>query len=257
MRKQRRESFYKTGCRVVDIRRVTLEYQQKLAVAIRSQNKSEAISIMNKMLRSKEVRLYAVYRTISSVGSRTKGLYDKKRPTTVKEYFELASKLWDVVKKPESYSSTPLKRKYIPKPNKPKDLRPLSVPSYVDRVVQQLYLFILQVFHEEVAEPNSFGFRPFRSPGMAAKAITLITWQRKGFKPPRYAVELDIKKCFDQISHEFILKNVAKMSVKGITYEVVPQHIMQQWCRSGYIDIEEVFTPKDQVIPTEVGVPQA
>jgi retron-type reverse transcriptase len=253
--KVKRDPFSTMGYRVTDLRQKVLEYQQLLAVAIRSEKQTEVASITRKILRSEQVRLYAVYRTISSTGSRTKGTNDKSRPIKTQQYLELASQLWSVVKKPNEYKSTPLKRVYIPKPNKPED-RPLSVPSYLDRAVQHLYNFVLSVFHEEVAESRSFGFRNFRSPGMAAKAITLQIWNRKGYGFPRYAIELDIRKCFDSISHKFILENVANVYVKSALYEVIPQNIMLQWLKSGYIDYEGKYSPKNQVIPTEVGVPQ-
>lgn len=112
------------------------------------------------------------------------------------------------------------------------------------------------MFHEEIAEPNSFGFRPFRSPGWAQKAVTLAIWSRKGYGPPKYALELDIAKCFDTISHDFIQKNVGDMTVLGQSYKLIPEDILTKWLRSGYVDIKGTLTPKDQVIPTEVGVPQ-
>lgn len=92
-------------------------------------------------------------------------------------------------------------------------MRPLSVPSYLDRALQHLYLIVLDVFQEELSERNNYGFRPFRSPGWAAKAVTLHIWSRKKFLPPKFAIELDIKKCFDTINHKFIINNVGTLQV--------------------------------------------
>lgn len=227
----------------------------RLATAIRSGDTELTSKMINQLSRSKIAREWAVYRTISSQGSRTKGLRDKKRPVTNTDYQRLSNQLWQIVKDPNKYRATPLKRIYLDKPNN-RGKRPISIPSYEDRAIQHLYNTILSVFHEEIAEPNSFGFRPFRSPGWAAKSVTLAFWSRKSFGHPRYCIELDIAKCFDTISHSFMMEKVAKVTIKQNTYQVIPDSVMEQWLKSGYVDIKGELTPKEQVVPTLVGVPQ-
>ncbi len=77
--------------------------------------------------------------------------------------------------------------------------------------------------YENSADPRSFGFRRFRSPGWGVKAILLDFWSRKTWGFPKYCVQLDIEKCYDRISHTFILDNVAR--VNGI--QVIPPIIMK------------------------------
>lgn len=170
-------------------------------------------------------------------------------------YTQLYQKLGEHVKNPEKYRSTPLKRIWLPKPNST-ELRPISVPSYIDRAILHLYLQIVEVFHEEIAENNSYGFRPFRSPGWAAKAVTLFVWSRKGFEPPKYAIELHIRKCFDSISHDFLRNHVGKTKISGEEISLIHPNILNQWLNSGYIDVKGTLTPKNQVVPTNVGIPQ-
>lgn len=229
--------------------------QMELAVAIREKNISLIKKQVARMLRSSDCRFLAVYRTISAKGARSKGINDLYIPKTNAQYLELYQKLWEIIKYPNKYKSKPLKRVWFPKPN-PTDLRPISVPSYLDRAVQHLFLMVLEVFHEEMAERNSFGFRPFRSPGWAAKAITLFIWSRKGFKPPKFAIQLDIRKCFDQISHDFVMNNVGKTIISGEEISIIHPSILNQWLKSGYIDVMETLTPKSQTVPTLVGIPQ-
>lgn len=177
------------GLTIVALKRCVIKMQVSLAVALRSKDFVLASKLIRNIHRSKLCHYWSVYRTISSKGSRSKGLSDKIRPGTNLQYQKLASDLWKIVKNPQNYKSTPLKRLWIPKPKG--GLRPLSVPSYVDRALQHLYNLTLTVLHEEIAEQNSFGFRPYRSPGWVSKAITLAFWSRKGFGPPKYCIELD------------------------------------------------------------------
>jgi retron-type reverse transcriptase len=250
-----RERFVPSSAPTISsLRKVIIGLQGELALAIRSGNKDLIEKLVRKIPRSLPAREWAVYRTISAVGSRTKGLNDLNRPTTRKQYSEMTQKLWEIVKSPHNYKASPLKRIWLPKPQG--GLRPISVPSYIDRAIQHLYNLILSVVYEEMAEPNSFGFRPFRSPGWSQKAVTLAIWSRKGFGPPKVAIELDIAKCFDTISHDFILNNISSVFYKGISIPTIPQHILKQWCKSGYVDIKGQLSPKDQTIPTEMGVPQ-
>lgn len=252
----RRERFIlPNGKSIVEMKNNVLKMQSELARVVREGNTPLIKPQIEKMLRNSDCRYYAVYRTISSSGAKSKGIKDIFRPTKVEHYYSLYQQLWEYVKHPEKYRSTPLKRIWLPKPNST-ELRPISVPSYIDRAIQHLYLLIVEVFHEEIAENNSYGFRPFRSPGWAAKAVTLFIWSRKGFQPPKYAIELDIRKCFDSISHDFLRNHVGKTRISGEEISIIHPNILNQWLNSGYVDVKGTLTPKSQLVPTNVGIPQ-
>lgn len=243
------------GKTIVEMKNNVLKMQLELARVIRECNTPLIKKQIDRMLRNSDCRYLAVYRTISASGAKSKGIKDIFRPTKVEHYIQLQQQLWEHVKHPEKYKSTPLKRVWFPKPNST-DLRPISVPSYIDRAIQHLYLLIVEVFHEEIAEKNSYGFRPFRSPGWAAKAVTLFIWSRKGFQPPKYAIELDIRKCFDSISHDFLRDHVGKTTISGEEISIIHPNILNQWLKSGYVDVKGTLSPKTQVVPTNVGIPQ-
>lgn len=216
---------------------------------LRKGNYSGAQKLINSLLRSDVARALAVYNVISKVGFRSRGFSEKKAKTNM-DYTEMIDKLWDITKNPDSYRASPLKRTMVPKPRG--GLRPISVPTYFDRAVQNLYKFVFEVWQEETADPNSFGFRPFRSPGWGAKAVTLAIWSRKGFGLPKFAIEFDIKKCFDSISHDFIKSNLSVVKCGEGSIELIPTTVLHQWCKCGYILSDDL----GQNLEVTTGVPQ-
>lgn len=254
--RKKREIFkLPNGKKISWLRFEILKIQSNLAVVIRKREYASVIQVIKNILRNKYAQYWATYRTIASKGSRSLGISDKKRPRTQKEYENIRNQIWQIIKKPETYKASPLKRIWLPKPNS-EEFRPISVPSYVDRALQHLYLIVLDVIQEEFSEKDSYGFRSFRSPGWAAKAVTLAIWQRKGFGAPKFAIELDICKCFDSISQEFIIELMTKYKLGEINIEIIPVNIIKNWLNSGYIDIKGKLSPKDVLVPTQPGIPQ-
>jgi RNA-directed DNA polymerase len=111
--------------------------------------------------------------------------------------------LKQVIHHPESYRAKPLRRVMIPKNNKG-DMRPLGIPTIEDRAMQALYHLAVDPVVECQSDPNSFGFRKCRSTQQA----TYYAWhQLNKAKSPEWVLEADISKCFDRISHDYLLKH--------------------------------------------------
>jgi RNA-directed DNA polymerase len=89
----------------------------------------------------------------------------------------------------------PVRRVWIPKPNNPMEKRPLGIPTLFNRAAQMLVKLALEPEWEAKFEPNSYGFRPGRSCHDAIQAIYGSINQK-----PRYVLDADISKCFDQIN---------------------------------------------------------
>ena len=176
--------------------------------------------ISNLILNSSRFRKLAVHRVITTIGSRSPGFSDKI-PYSYQDQNTLVEKLGEIVKNPKSYKANPLDIIYIDKADGTP--RPISIPSYIDRSLQALYSFILDVYCEGQSDKNSYGFRPLRNQHFAIRRIQFaLNTPKANFK---FALEIDIKKCFDTISHQWLLKNIP-----------MNKHILSQWLKCGYIE---------------------
>jgi RNA-directed DNA polymerase len=92
----------------------------------------------------------------------------------------------------------------------------------IDRSQQALHLLALDPVVETAADKNSYGFRQHRS---CADAIAQCFITLSHAPHTQWILEGDIKACFDQISHDWLLANVP-----------MDRTILQKWLKSGYMD---------------------
>lgn len=101
-----------------------------------------------------------------------------------------------------SYFPPPVKAVEIPKPGG-KGVRVLGVPTIADRVAQTVARMYLEPTVEPVFHPDSYGYRPKKSALDAVGACRERCWRTD------WVVDLDIKKFFDTVPHDLVLKAVA------------------------------------------------
>ena len=146
-----------------------------------------------RQLYNRELYLRAYGRLYSNQGAMTKG-------TTAETVDGMAlakiDRIIDALRY-ERFRWTPVRRVNLPKPNG--GTRPLGIPTWTDKLLQEVIRMILEAYYEPQFSDHSHGFRPRRGCHTALSEVAR-TWTGV-----RWFVEGDIKGCFDNIDHEVLL----------------------------------------------------
>jgi len=201
--------------------------QRRIAKAVKEKLWAKSKALMFLLTKSFYAKLLAVFRVTKNKGGKTPGV-DRIVWCHPIDKLKAALNL-----KTRGYQTKPLRRIYIPKKNGKK--RPLSIPVMHDRAMETLYKMALEPMAEVLADGNSFGFRARRS---CSDAIAQCFKSLCRKISAQWIFEADIKGCFDNIRHDWILENIP-----------INTTILKKWLKSGYIENKRLF-------PTKKGTPQ-
>jgi RNA-directed DNA polymerase len=201
--------------------------QRRIAKAVKEGRWGKVKSLVYLVSKSFYAKLLAVFRVTTNKGGNTPGVDNIVWLNAYKKLHAAHSL------KTRGYAPKPLRRVYIRKKNGKK--RPLSIPCMYDRAMQALFAIALTPIAETTADPNSYGFRPKRACADAIAQCFKALCQKGS---AQWVFEADIKSCFDEISHDWIMENIP-----------LNKTLLRKWLNAGYIEKKRLF-------PTSKGTPQ-
>jgi RNA-directed DNA polymerase len=211
-----------------DAHQVVGRLQARIAKAAKAGEWRNVKRLQRLLTRSVSAKALAVKRVTENQGRKTPGI-DRQTWSTPDDKWQAVGTLHH-----KGYKPKPMRRVYVPK-SSGDGRRPLGIPVMRDRAMQALHLLALDPIAETTGDTHSYGFRRGRSTADAIEQVRNALGRRHS---PKWVLEGDIKGCFDNISHEWLLAHVP-----------MDKSVLRKWLKAGYFEGNSLF-------PTESGTPQ-
>lgn len=184
-----------------------------------SSDRSYTFERLYRNLYNRELFLLAYQNIYASQGNMTKGTDGKTIDAmSLNRIDGMIASLKD-----ESYQPQPSRRTYIPKKNG--KMRPLGIPSFDDKLVQECVRILLEAVYEGGFAKTSHGFRPKHS------CHTALSQAQVCFTGVKWFVEGDIKGFFDNINHEVMIGILAER-IKDEKF----LRLIRKFLKAGYLE---------------------
>ena len=200
----------------------TIEILDRISKNSRN-NKEEIFTRLYRYMLRPDLYYLAYKNLYANKGAGTKGVNDDTADGFSEE------KIGRIIKAltDETYAPSPVRREYIQKKQNSSKKRPLGIPTFTDKIVQEVLRMVLEAVYEPTFSYWSHGFRPNRSCHTALKSL------KKGFAGVSWFVEGDIRGCFDNIDHH-VLVNVINTKIKDarlikLVWKFLKAGYMEDW----------------------------
>lgn len=183
-------------------------------------NKEEIFTRLYRYMLRPDLYYLAYNKLYRNKGAATKGVNDDTADGFSEEKIsKIIQSLAD-----ETYMPKPARREYIPKKRSTKK-RPLGLPVFTDKLVQEVLRMILEAIYEPTFSSCSHGFRPGRDCHTALKTMKMeftgVTW----------FIEGDIKGCFDHIDHQVLIDMIGS-KIKDARF----LQLIWKFLKAGYME---------------------